>query len=243
MWYMVQKDGNYNFELYRGVLANSPVIESAVGQFLVDALSNVEHLKEILQRVGLPAAAKHFAAHVASRENVRIGDFGEVVAGHLLEDEEELIRPIEKLRYRDDPKMSMKLTDVFCLRLENDRIAGFTFAEAKAGTTSPGRSLGQQAYQQIYHDIEDAEPQILFFALDRLREANDSTKYLQLEEAMHRTPPTPRALRLVFVFDDDSWQEDVLSLLHDDFASGELKSADDFKCYVLTRKQLRAGHL
>ena len=52
----------------------------------MDGLANVELMKSILRRVGLVAAVSYFDAHVASRENVQIGDFGEVVAGHLLEE-------------------------------------------------------------------------------------------------------------------------------------------------------------
>ena len=57
---------------------------------------------------------------------------------------------------------------------------------------------------------------------------------------MHRTPPVPRALRIVFVFDEGVWRDRVLEALHDDFISGELTLAEDFKCYVVTREGLRA---
>ena len=134
----------------------------------------------------------------------------------------------------------MKLTDVFCVNIENEDIVGFLFGEAKAGTTAPNTALGQEAYRQIYQDIEDEEPQILFFTLDRLLDTSDYTAYFQLEEAMHRTPPVPRALRIVFVFDEGVWRDRVLEALHEDFISGELTLAEDFKCYVVTREGLRA---
>lgn len=238
-WYTIQVDTSYAFPLQRGALAASPIVEQTLGRFLLNGLTNLELLKRILLRLGLEAAADVFRAHVASSDSVRIGDFGEVVAGHLLEDAEQLVRPIEKLRYRESPAWPMKLTDIFCLQRRADSIVGFVFGEAKAGTTRPTASLGEDAYRQLYKDIDNDEPQILFFTLDRLLETGDDANYFLLEDAIYRTPPVPRALRLVFVFDQDCWRETVLSNLHDAFESEEIVSVDDFQCYVLTRDSLR----
>ena len=149
------------------------------------------------------------------------------------------MRLIEKLRHRESPDWPMKLTDVFAVTVEDERIVGFLFGEAKAGTTTPSISLGQEAYGRVQQDIEDEEPQILFFTLDRLLDTNDQESYLQLEEAMHRSPPVPRSSRLIFVFDSKVWREEILEALQDDLDSGELGLAEDFKCYVLTRDGLR----
>ena len=239
MWYTVFKDEAYEFELLRGLLGDSPMVENTVGPFLLSGLADMDVLNRILNQVGIPDAAKYFAAHVANKDSVRIGDFGEVIAGHLLEEEEGLERPIEKLRFRESPTWPMKLTDVFCIRVEDGRISTFVFGEAKAGTTPPPTLLGKNAYQQIYRDIQDEEPQILFFTLDRLHSAKNNEAYLQLEEAMHRSTPVPRALRLVFVFDNECWKEDLLESLDEQFSTGELVLSDDFKCYVLTREGLK----
>lgn len=239
VWYELQADDTHAFEFQRGVLVDSPALENAVGPFLLNSLVNTAHLKMIFQRAGLNAAAEYFEAHVASSENVRIGDFGEVIAGRLLEEEEHVSRPIEKLRYRESPDWPMKLTDVFCVRVEEDRFVGFVFGEDKAGTTPPRNSLGKDAYRQIHRDIEGDEPKILFFTLDRLLDNRDVRAYSQLDDAMHRIPPVPSALRLVFVFDSDSWREIVLDGLDDGIESEEIELADDFICYLLTRDDLR----
>ena len=133
----------------------------------------------------------------------------------------------------------MKLTDVFGVQVDDGQIACLVFGEAKAGTTPPGLSLGQDSYRQIHGDIENDEPHILFFTLDRLWEANDESAYLQLEEAMNRVPAIPRILRIVFVFDEAVWKEEILQRLNDDFNSGEQVLEDNFKCYVLTRSGLK----
>lgn len=239
MWYSAQEDSTYSFRLQRGVLESSPHVEQVLGGFLVSGLADEEQLKGMLRRLGLTAALRHFEAHVASQANIRIGDFGEIVAGHLIEEEEQAIRPIEKLRHRESRDWAMKLTDVFCVAIDNDQIVGFLFGEAKAGTTRPETTLGQEAYQRVYNDIQEEEPQILFFTLDRLRDGGNQTRYRQFEEAMHRTPPVARALRVVFLFDDAIWREEVLESLHNDFISGDLTLAEDFRCYVLTRDKLR----
>ena len=217
MWYTIGEDTTYAFKLQRGVLAGSPIIENTVGPFLQSGLADVDRLNGIMRRVGLTAAVDYFNAHVASKENIRIGDFGEVVAGHLLEDAEGVVRPIEKLHYRESRDSPMKLTDVFCVRVDGGRIVRFIFGEAKAGTTTPQTVLGRDAYSRLYREIEDEEPQIFFFTLDRLLDANDHVAYLQLEEAMYRSPAVPRALRMVFVFDEAGWREGILGALNDNF--------------------------
>ena len=239
MWYSIEEDKSYGFELQRGVLASPPAVEKTIGGFLLRGLADVEQVKSILNGHGLSNAVRYFEAHVATKVHVRIGDFGEVVAGHLLEDAEGVERLIEKLRHRESPNWPMKLTDVFCVDVDDDGIVGFLFGEAKAGTTRPPRTLGQDAYESVCKDIEDEEPQILFFTLDRLLYSGDHAKYIQLDEAMHKTPPVSRALRLVFVFDEHVWRDDILEALHDDLSSGELTLAEDFKFYVLTRDGLR----
>ena len=239
MWYTVKEDTTYFFELQRGVLEASPVVEETIGPFLLSGLANLDHLTGILERYGLKAAADYFASHIASGDNVRIGDFGEVVAGHILEDAEGMIRPIEKLRYRESPDWPMKLTDVFCIQVNGGHIASFIFGEAKTGTTSPNSVLGQKAYQQLYRDLESEEPQVLFFTLDKLLDTKDHSAYLQLEEAMHRAEPVPRILRMVFIFDTASWRENVFSELDDAFRSDELVLAEGFKSYLLTRDALK----
>ena len=240
MWYSIEEDNSYGFELQRGVLASSPVVEKTIGGFLLRGLADVERVKSIANGRGLSNAVRHFEAHVATKVPVRNGDFGEVVAGHLLEDAEGVERLIEKLRHRESPDWPMKLTDVFCVDVDDDEIVGFLFGEAKAGTTArPPRKLGLDAYESVYKDIEDEEPPILFFTLDKLLYSDDPSKYIQLDEAMHKTPPVSRALRLVFVFDEQVWRDDILEALHDDLSSGELTLAEDFKFYLLARDGLR----
>lgn len=42
--YSIGEDRSYSFELWRGVLADSPIAESTVGAFLLHGLANVEQL-------------------------------------------------------------------------------------------------------------------------------------------------------------------------------------------------------
>lgn len=239
MWYAINDDPRYVFELRRGTLSNSPESVGTFGSFLLNGLTDAHRLDSVLRRIGLTAAATRFAAAMASKENIRIGDFGEIITGHLLEDVENVVRPIEKLRYRESSDWPMKLTDVFCVQMDGNRIVSFVFVEAKTGTTRPPTALGQGAYQQLYQDVADDEPAVLFFTLNRLSDAGDETAYSQLEAAMHEDDPLPRALRLALVFDEHSWHETVLSTLHESFDANDLVLADDFRCYVLTCEGLR----
>ena len=239
MWYTLHEEASYNYDLFRGVLNDSPDAVSTIGTFLLTGLSDTNRILGVMRRIGLTAAADRFAANVSSKEPVRIGDFGEIVASRLLGDAENVVRPIEKLRYRESSDWPMKLTDVFCVRMDGNSITGFMFAEAKAGTTRPPTALGKKAYEQLYRDSTNDEPAILFFTLNRLSDAGDEIAHNQLEDAMHAEDALPTALRLVFVFDDAIWPESVLTSLQESFDANELELVDDFAFYALTCNELK----
>ena len=98
-------------------------IEEKFGGFLLEGLADTDHLAGIMSRHGREKVSEFIRGHkVPSRLNIRVGNFGEVLLGRLLEEEESFIRPIEKLRYTFNRDWSPHLTDVFALVIEDDAI-------------------------------------------------------------------------------------------------------------------------
>ena len=175
----------------------------------------------------------------ADRVPTRIGDFGEIVAGRLLESEEGLSRPIEKLRYKDDHNWPMRLTDVFCIGRDSGRIVNFVFCEAKAGATSPSEDLAVVAYDRLAQDFDTERPEILFMTLEHLWAEGHYDEWEELCDAMRQREPVPRGMRLVLVFDDAAWNDKVILKLEEALQEDDATTCDDFKCYLITTDGLR----
>lgn len=239
-WYTAQPHAGYGFQLTRGTLGEHALIVEILGEFLKFGLAHVEYVEDVVRKHGFEAAAAYLAERsFAERVSTRVGDFGEVIAGRLLEAEEGLVRPVEKARYKDDHNWSMRLTDVFCTREEAGEIAGFVFCEAKAGTTRPPGDLAVRAYRRLVVDSEEERPEILFFTLEHLLAQGKYAEHERLDDAMRRREPVPRAMRMVLVFDADSWDDAVLDGLEEARGSGDVGELDDFMSYLLTRAELR----
>lgn len=239
-WYTAAPHTGYGFKMTRGTLSEDAGIEDVLGEFLKVGLAHVEYVEAMARKHGFEPTAAYLAERsFAARVSTRVGDFGEVIAGRLLEAEEGLVRPVEKARYKDDHNWSMRLTDVFCTREEAGQIVGFVFCEAKAGTTRPPGDLAVKAYHRLVVDSEEEKPEILFFTLEHLWLEGHYAEHEQLDDAMRRHDPVPRAMRMVLVFDADSWDDAVLDALKEARASGDVEELDDFMSYLLTRTELR----
>lgn len=240
-WYTAQPQAGYGFTLTRGALEEQPGVEEILGGFLRFGLAHVEYLEAVARKHGFAAAAAYLAERsFAARVATRVGDFGEVVAGRLLEAEEGLLRPVEKLRYKDDHEWSMRLTDVFFTREESGQIVGFVFCEAKAGTTSPPADLAVSAYRRLLAESDIERPEIFFFCLERLWVEGQYGEHERLDDAMRRREPLPRAMRMVLLLDSEAWSDTVLEALENARASADVGELDDFLAYLITRADLRA---
>lgn len=239
-WYDVQTDGRYSFRLERGVLNGSAESTARLGDFLLAGLTDVAYVAEISVRYGLGRVIEYLESRTFSGElRGRVADFGEVIAGRLVESHEGHVRPIEKLRYKVRNDSPLYLTDVLCLRMQDEAISAFIFAEVKAGTTAPNKDLGKKALASIVKDWLASMPEILYFVSEKLWQEGRAAEQEQFDEAMYRAEPLPRAFRVIFIFDDAVWDEAVLGNLDADFAGSDLANGD-FMCYLLTGEEMRS---
>lgn len=240
-WYTLASQAAYSFTLNRGTLSEVAGIEETLGEFLRFGLAHTDYVEAMNRKYGFEAAAAYLAERsFASRVATRVGDFGEVIAGRLLGAEEGLLRPLEKLRYKDDHEWSMRLTDVFCIREESGQIVEFVFCEAKAGTTRPPRDLALKAYARLIEDAEGERPEIFFFILERLWAEGRHADHERLDDAMRRREPVPRGARVVLVFDASAWTDEALDALEEARVSGDVGELKNFVGYLITRAELRS---
>ena len=239
-WYELSDRSNGPFTLVRASIIGSSDTTETLGRFLLDGLTDTDYLAALTARHGFGRAADYIQERrVPSKLNIRVADFGEIVSGHLLEEEECLLRPIEKLRYTFNHEWSPHLTDIFAVLIEDDEISTFAFCEVKAGTTPPDADAGAKGYRDLLKTSREKTPEILHFTAERLWEAQRFDHYDRLDRAMSSPTPVPQLLRLVLVFDQLAWSDSVLDHVATAFAQ-DPPSNDSFVCYLVTRPGLRS---
>ncbi|MGE3537816.1 MAG: hypothetical protein AB7N91_10335 [Candidatus Tectimicrobiota bacterium] len=232
----VEVDDRYHFALQRGTLLAGDPITEFLAALLARCLTDPEFVARMLQQSG-PAV---LAAYLASRGfpekmNLRVGDFGEVLAGVVLESEEALIQPILKLRYRETSTWAMRLTDVFSIRIEDDEITGLCFCSVKAGITPPPQNVALDGYDQLVKDFNRPKPEILFFTQERLWDARDFDQLERFDRVAALPAPVDRLYRLILIFDQEVWKESVIEQLHEH----RTQDLPDFAAYLLLGTALR----
>ena len=238
-WYELGDRASKPFTLTRVSITGGSETAETLGQFLLNGLTNTDHLGALMARHGYARVAQYVQERrVPTKLNIRVANFGEVTSGHLLEEEEDLLRPIEKLRYTFNHEWSPHLTDVFAVLVENDEITTFAYCEVKAGTTSPDSDVGAKGYKDLLKVWREKTPEILHFTAERLWEAQQIDEYDRLDRAMSSPTPVPQLLRLVLIFDEMARADSVL----DSVAAAVEQDAppdDSFVCYLVTRADLR----
>lgn len=122
-------------------------------------------LEVIFRDLGVPEVADHLARNKFPNDRrVRLGDFGEVLAGRLLRDARWCV-PILKLRYKQRPDQAVQGADVVAFRLqENPPVVAVP--EAKARTSRDYR-LEREAQDSLDRSVRDL-PQTITFVVARL---------------------------------------------------------------------------
>ena len=238
-WYDVRDRCSDPFDLVRISLTDGAESAEEIGQFLLHGLADTDYLASLMSRHGYQRVAQYIKERrIPTRLNIRVADFGEVVSGRLLEEEEGLIRPIEKLRYKFNHDWSPHLTDVFAVLVEGDEITTFAYCEVKAGTTPPNVQVGANGYRDLIKVPRDKTPEILYFTAERLWEAGRLEDYDRLDRAMSSATPIPNMLRLALVFDESAWSESVLDAVKNAMQQ-EGPTEASFVCFLVTRDGLR----
>ena len=238
-WYELGERVSEPFNLVRVSIMGGSETAETLGQFLFHGLTNTDHLGDLMARHGYGPVADYIRERrVPTKLNIRVANFGEIVSGHLLEEEEELIRPIEKLRYTFNHEWSPHLTDVFAVLVEDDEITTIAYCEVKAGTTSPDADVGANGYKDLLKAWRNKTPEILHFTAERLWEAQRFDEYERLDRAMYGATPVPQLLRLVLIFDEAAWKDSVLDAV-EAAVEQDAPPADSFVCYLVMRDDLR----
>ena len=210
-WYVVSDRASDPFQLVRVSIADHSNTARTLGRFLLDGLTDTDRLGALMSAHGYERVAEYVRTRrIPTKLNIKVANFGEVVSGHLIEEEEGFVRPIEKLRYTFSHEWSPHLTDIFAVLIENDEIETFAYCEVKAGTTHPDSDTAAKGYSALLKVWQEKTPEILHFTSERLWDSRRFVEYERLDRAMSRADPVSQLLRLVLVFDEAVWSDSIL---------------------------------
>lgn len=236
-WCNLQADETYGFPLTRGTVTDRQDVWEGLAEELGQGLVNPAYIARTLERCGMHTAAEYFKEHGFGRKlNTRVGDFGEVAAGRLLEHAEGLVQPIRKLRYRETGGWAMRLTDVFSVALSENGISLLCFTSVKSSINAPDSKVGIAGYEQLAEDATRHRPEILHFVTARLYDEGQWDLLERFEQIETQSQPPERAFRLALVFDLGAWKEDPLANL-DEHIDDPLPG---FQSYLLLASDLRS---
>ena len=239
-WYRVAGTEEETFPITEVVIEEGAGVEEQCTRFLLEGLADTDRMAGILARHGQEKVSDFIRGHkTPTRLSARVANFGEVILGRLLENEEGFIRPIEKLRYTFNRDWSPHLTDVFALVVTNDTITHFVYSEVKSGTTRPNSEVGADGYTDLIKTSRQDIPEILYFTHERLDEGQRYEDRDRLEKAMFQEDRIPSLFRLGLVFDEGVWHGAIMDAVETAFEHDPLPDGT-FACYLVTKTDLRS---
>jgi len=231
----VEDEPSFTFRVLRGEGPQDDERVSAAGDLLLDGLLEVAYLENLARKYGDAAVQQYLDARgFKGKLSKRVGDFGEVLAGAAICENETLTQPIRKLRYRERADWAMRLSDVFSLRVEGTDITAFCYMSVKSGVTRPKREVAVDGYDQLLEDNAQEHPEVLFFVAEQLARQGRWEEIDRLDRAITSAVPTPKMFRLALVFDRDQWRDDLLMELDD-----REQVLEDFAVYVVRLEHMR----
>lgn len=133
----------------------------------------LERIAEDIEYLGYEGAAETLREKMPQSPNIRSGDFGEILATELVEEEIGFCVPVRRLRYKDARDMAMRGDDFigvdYCSEKENLRLLK---GEAKVRLRLD-RSTVQSARTALNRDHGRCTPHSLLFIADRLQDSNN----------------------------------------------------------------------
>jgi hypothetical protein len=230
-----EDDDSYKFPITRGHASEPDKLQETVSDLLYRCLLEIDYVAGLLKEHGEAAVERYLGSRGFIGElPKRVGDFGEVLAGSVICELEEQTLPIYKLRYRERADWSMRLTDVFSIQSDAERITAFCFTSVKSGVTRPTVNVALEGYKQLLDDFEHEHPQILGFISEQLFRQNRFDELTLFDSAMSARYEIQKLYRLFLVFDAIIWNNRLIDTLAE--TEDIIK---DFKCYVLLVDAMR----
>ncbi len=133
----------------------------------------MERIAEDVERLGYKVAAEILSEAMPQTKKGRSGDFGEILATELVEEEVGLRVPVRRLRYKDGRNMAMRGDDFIGAGYDSKgEVLWLLKGEAKSNKVL-GKATVTSARKVLNRDSGRCTPDSLLFVANRLLESND----------------------------------------------------------------------
>jgi len=194
--------------------ARPPNIAEQLAVMLMDAKSDLELTKRLLDRLGWTRAGVRLRP--SHRIQARHGDFGEVLTLGLLREFWGRTVPVVKLRVQMDPEQSLHGTDLVGFSLLPVKIGNvidtLEFVETKVRVGVDNRSA-VEAHSQLHDDREKSFADTLDFVHQQLSRIDSDLLSAFEDYLADRRDGELGCYRICLVYDRDAWREEVLGAL------------------------------
>jgi len=181
---------------------------------LTEELVSIELLIGYSNTLGWDKTSELLANMVPAQWTNKLGDFGEMLSGILLEEFHNLQLPVRKLRYKISSGQTLPSTDIVAFKInDEEHIEEVHFVEVKA-RNSKDSYMALEAYSQLQEAYHSNLPPILHFIAQRLIEQNSplAPKFMRYLGARVDSSELDR-FHICLICDQEHWAESILSNL------------------------------
>lgn len=189
---------------------------SWLAEQLLVAYKNPEHLKRRYSKREKGELKNYLTTQVFPPltkkldQNVRRGDWGEIITSLILRDIHQLETALIKLRYKLNRRKSSFGIDVFGVQLDKEgKVCGLCVCEAKTKITYD-KQIGIKAYNSLYFNDNSSIITICDFMSTLYYNEGNYDLSDQFDEIVLQEANFPTDHHIFLVHEKDKWNEDIL---------------------------------
>ena len=134
----------------------------------------LERIADDVERLGYAAAAEILSAELPQTSRARSGDFGEILATELVEEEIGLRVPVRRLRYKDGRNMALRGDDFIGAGYGTDDDKLWLLKGEAKSNKALGKTTITEARKVLNRDNGRCTPDSLLFVANRLLESAEA---------------------------------------------------------------------
>lgn len=166
-------DKRKHYWTYAEKVGGREEIREELAETIRSHYDRLERIADDVRRLGYKAAAKILSEVMPQTKRSRSGDFGEILATELVEEEIGLRVPVRRLRYKDGRDLAMRGDDFIGAGYSvKDQDLWLLKGEAKSNQTLSGSTVSS-ARKVLNRDNGRCTPSSLWFVASRLLDSSD----------------------------------------------------------------------
>lgn len=196
-------------------------VKKLLASNLILSFRDIEHLKQRYKNQPEEKLREYIEGKIFSSEKdgfsraTRIGDWGEVFCGLVLDQFRGYTLPIKKLCWKINNEKSLFGTDVFAVKqADNGDVESLIYSESKVRTTY-SKHIGKEAYESLYKDNGDSLPDIIDFISRVYFHKGDYEMAHKFDDVFLNIEKYDKEFQIFLLFDKGIWKDEILEILNE----------------------------